>query len=75
MTNFKTHLRERQVVIGTPATMASGNSAEPLSRVGFDYIWIDSEHGPATGGGPVSRTRVLQEEPSSVAKCRPCGSV
>ncbi|MBE0635762.1 2,4-dihydroxyhept-2-ene-1,7-dioic acid aldolase, partial [Candidatus Bipolaricaulota bacterium] len=47
MTNFKTCLRERQVVIGTLATMASGNIAELLSRVGFDYIWIDSEHGPA----------------------------
>lgn len=47
MCSLKTCLRERRIVIGTLATMASSNIAELLARVGFDFVWIDSEHGPA----------------------------
>jgi 2-dehydro-3-deoxyglucarate aldolase/4-hydroxy-2-oxoheptanedioate aldolase len=33
-------------LIGTLVTLASPDVAEVLSHVGFDYLWIDTEHAP-----------------------------
>lgn len=46
MSSFKTRLRDRELFIGTLVTLSSPDVAEIMSRVGFDYLWIDLEHTP-----------------------------
>lgn len=53
--NLKTRLKQgaHEVVIGSMVTVPSPEVAEIMARVeakaagGFDYLWIDAEHGPA----------------------------
>jgi 2-keto-3-deoxy-L-rhamnonate aldolase RhmA len=44
---FKARLKNRETLIGPLVTMTSTEVAEIMSLVGFDYLWIDTEHGPA----------------------------
>ncbi len=47
--NLKARLEQpsREVVIGSMVTVPSPEVAEIMARVGFDYLWLDAEHGPA----------------------------
>src|SRR5271156_6394153 len=44
--NFREKLLEKKLVIGTLLTMPAPAVPETLSRLGFDYLWIDMEHAP-----------------------------
>jgi 2-keto-3-deoxy-L-rhamnonate aldolase RhmA len=44
---FKARLKNRETLVGPLVTIASTDVAEIMSLVGFDYLWIDTEHGPA----------------------------
>jgi 2-keto-3-deoxy-L-rhamnonate aldolase RhmA len=44
---FKARLRNRETLIGPLVSITSTEVAEIMSLVGFDYLWIDTEHGPA----------------------------
>jgi 2-dehydro-3-deoxyglucarate aldolase len=47
MTNeFRARLRRREKLLGTMVTLASGASAEVLGSLGFDWLFVDGEHGP-----------------------------
>ena len=48
-TTLKTLLRERPV-IGPIISLPCRDVADLLSRVGFDYLWIDLEHSPMDVG-------------------------
>lgn len=48
MLNFREKLLENKPLIGTLLTMPVAAVSETLSRVGFDYLWIDMEHAPLT---------------------------
>jgi 2-dehydro-3-deoxyglucarate aldolase len=43
---FRARLRGGEKLLGTMATLASAASAEVLASVGFDWLFIDGEHGP-----------------------------
>ncbi|MCA8987602.1 MAG: 2,4-dihydroxyhept-2-ene-1,7-dioic acid aldolase [Planctomycetaceae bacterium] len=43
---FRTKLRERQTLIGTIVTSTDPAIAEVLAECGFDWLFIDAEHGP-----------------------------
>jgi len=43
---FKARLRNRETLIGPLVTITSPDVAEILSLVGFDYLWIETEHAP-----------------------------
>lgn len=43
--NFLDKLRKRRVQIGTLITLPSAEVCEVLSTAGFDWLWIDMEHG------------------------------
>lgn len=50
MTNtLKTRLKccAQEMLIGSLVSVPSPEVAEIMARVGFDYLWIDVEHGPA----------------------------
>jgi len=44
--DLKTRLRERETLIGSLVTLSSPDVAEIMARVGFDYLWIETEHAP-----------------------------
>jgi len=44
--NLKTRLRGDEPLIGSLVTMPSLDVAEIMARVGFDYLWIETEHAP-----------------------------
>lgn len=44
--NFKQKIRDNQVLVGSVVTIPSSTTAEIISLVGFDWLWIDMEHAP-----------------------------
>ncbi len=44
--NFKQKIRNNEVLLGTVVTIPSSTTAEIMSLVGFDWLWIDMEHAP-----------------------------
>ena len=48
MSTFTTRLREQQLLIGTMLTLPSPETAEIVSKCGFDWLFLDGEHGPAS---------------------------
>ncbi|UCD51823.1 MAG: hypothetical protein JSW27_04150 [Phycisphaerales bacterium] len=42
---FKKRLLDMERLIGTVVTIAAPDVADVLSRLGFDFLWIDAEHG------------------------------
>ena len=48
MGTFAARLREQQLLIGTMLTLPSPETAEIVSKCGFDWLFLDGEHGPAT---------------------------
>lgn len=49
-TNFRQRLKQGEVLLGTMVTLASPSAAEVLSHVGFDWLFVDGEHGPLDTG-------------------------
>jgi 2-keto-3-deoxy-L-rhamnonate aldolase RhmA len=45
-TDFRTRLRRGDILLGTMITLDSPSSAEVLAGIGFDWFFIDGEHGP-----------------------------
>jgi 2-keto-3-deoxy-L-rhamnonate aldolase RhmA len=45
--NLKTRLRNGDLLIGVLVTIPSTDVADIMSLAGFDYLWLDAEHGPA----------------------------
>jgi 2-keto-3-deoxy-L-rhamnonate aldolase RhmA len=43
---FRARLKRREKLLGTMVTLASAASAEVLASLGFDWLFIDGEHGP-----------------------------
>jgi len=45
-TNFRTRLINGETLIGTVVTLFTPEVSEILAEVGFDWLWIDTEHSP-----------------------------
>ena len=43
--NFRYRLRNRELLLGTMVTLTSPETAEILAEAGFDWLFIDGEHG------------------------------
>src|SRR6187551_668477 len=43
---FRARLKRGDTLLGTMVTLASASSAEVLAGSGFDWFFIDGEHGP-----------------------------
>ena len=44
--SFRDRLLAGDDLVGTIVTLMTPQSSEALSAVGFDWLWIDMEHGP-----------------------------
>ncbi len=54
MTTFRSRLKSREPLYGTMVTLANASTAEILSRIGFDWLFVDGEHGPLDTGDVLS---------------------
>lgn len=43
--NFKQRLKQFETLIGIVITLPCSETSEALSKVEFDWFWIDMEHG------------------------------
>jgi 2-keto-3-deoxy-L-rhamnonate aldolase RhmA len=43
---FPERLRSGERLLGVVATLATSSAVEILVRAGFDWLWLDMEHGP-----------------------------
>lgn len=57
MSNFATRLKQQELLLGTMLTLPSPEIAEMISKCGFDWLFLDGEHGPAS---MVDWQRVMQ---------------
>ncbi|MGI9203582.1 MAG: HpcH/HpaI aldolase family protein [Woeseiaceae bacterium] len=48
MSSFAERLNQREFLLGTMLTLPSPEIAEMISKCGFDWLFLDGEHGPAT---------------------------
>jgi 2-dehydro-3-deoxyglucarate aldolase/4-hydroxy-2-oxoheptanedioate aldolase len=55
MTNFRTRVRRRDVLVAPLLTLGSPEVAELFALLGFDWVWIDLEHTPL----PLERAQQL----------------
>ena len=46
VTSFKQKLQNQEPLFGTVVTLPSTSTAEILSKLGFQWLWIDMEHAP-----------------------------
>ncbi|MDA1016317.1 MAG: aldolase/citrate lyase family protein [Planctomycetota bacterium] len=44
--NFRSRLRNGETLLGTMVTLSTPSTAEILADVGFDWLFVDGEHGP-----------------------------
>jgi len=72
---IKEKIKEKELVIGTILESNDNCIAELMGKVGFDFVWIDGEHGPldkkeilyhimaAQGAGLAAFVRVAWNDP------------
>jgi len=48
MNQFTTRLKQRELLLGTMLSLPSPEVAEIISRCGFDWLFLDGEHSPAS---------------------------
>ena len=46
MASFRSRLVNGEKLFGTMVTLPTAATAEILAEVGFDWLFLDSEHGP-----------------------------
>ena len=44
--DFRARLRDREKLLGTMVTLPTPATAEILAALGFDWLFVDGEHGP-----------------------------
>lgn len=49
-TDFRTRLKRGERLLGTMVTLACPATAEILADIGFDWLFVDGEHGPLETG-------------------------
>lgn len=83
--DFRARLKRGDKLLGTMVTLACPSSAEILSHVGFDWLFIDGEHGPletadllailqAVGGRAASVVRVPEGNECAIKKVLDLGA-
>ncbi len=83
---LKAALRDRKPIIGSFVTTASAAVAEVMALAGFDFLVVDTEHGPLSietaenllrgveVGGAVPIVRVLENRPTSILRALDIGA-
>ena len=65
---FRARLKRREKLLGTMVTLANAASAEVLASLGFDWLFIDAEHGPLETRELAEILRAVGEKAASIVR-------
>jgi 2-keto-3-deoxy-L-rhamnonate aldolase RhmA len=65
---FRTRLRNRETLLGTMVTLNTPSTAEILADLGFDWLFIDGEHGPLETGDLLSILQAVSHKLGCVVR-------
>lgn len=65
---FRSRLRGGELLLGTMVTLRDAAVAEVLAEIGFDWLFIDGEHGPLETGDLLSVLRAVQPRTACVIR-------
>ncbi|MBP1727350.1 MAG: rhmA 1, partial [Deltaproteobacteria bacterium] len=82
--SLKERLKGGETLVGTLVTLPSPEIAEIMALVGFDYVWIETEHAPtdfvraqmmiqAVGGRCPCLVRIVENRESWIKKALDTG--
>jgi 2-dehydro-3-deoxyglucarate aldolase len=66
--NFRARLRSGEKMLGTMVTLSSPSTAEILADVGFDWLFIDGEHGPLETGDIVGILQAVGDKAACIVR-------
>ena len=65
---FRKRLRDGETLLGSMVTLALPAIAEILAEVGFDWLFIDGEHGPLDAGAIVGILQAAGERLACIVR-------
>lgn len=65
---FRTRLKNGETLLGTMATMPSIPSTEILASIGFDWLFIDAEHGPLSNESLLTMLSAIGDKAASLVR-------
>ncbi|MEQ9412107.1 MAG: aldolase/citrate lyase family protein [Fuerstiella sp.] len=72
MHDFRTRLKAGESLLGTMVTLPTATTAEILADAGFDWLFIDAEHGPLEAGDILSILQAVGERIACVVRVPEC---
>lgn len=66
--DFRARLKHRQRLIGTMVSLPGAASAEVLAGLGFDWLFIDAEHGAFDTGGLAAILRAVSHKTACLVR-------
>lgn len=66
--NFRARLQSGDTLLGTMVTLASPSAAELLAGLGFDWLFVDGEHGPLETGELLSLLQVIGDRTAAIVR-------
>lgn len=66
--DFRARLRNGELLLGTMVTLRDAGAAEILAETGFDWLFIDGEHGPLDVGDLLAVLRAVQHRTACVVR-------
>ena len=66
--NFRTRLTNRETLLGTMVTLTTPTTAEIFAELGYDWLFIDGEHGPLETGDLLAILRAVDQRIACVVR-------
>jgi 2-dehydro-3-deoxyglucarate aldolase len=72
---FKSRLTNGETLLGTMVTLPTASTAEILAEVGFDWLFIDGEHGPLETSDVLSILQAVSHKVACIVRVPDAGEV
>jgi 2-keto-3-deoxy-L-rhamnonate aldolase RhmA len=73
--DFRTRLKRGDQLLGTMVTLPSAPAAEVLASVGFDWLFVDAEHGPLETAELLAILTAVNRRAACVVRVPACDAV
>lgn len=73
--DFRTRLKRGDKLLGTMVTLPSSPAAEVLASLGFDWLFIDAEHGPLETRDLLGILQAVQRRCACIVRVPSCDAV
>ena len=73
--NFRTRLKSGERLLGTMVTLPTASTAEILTDAGFDWLFIDGEHGPLSTGDILGILQAVSHRIACIVRVPSCDEV